>query len=97
MRSPTDVSGPSVARRLACMGTEHIGAGEGAEGALELDLSIEPREGLSGTVAPRGDQARVTRFSGWLGLAEAIDVMRREAGHPQASPKSGPAESERPA
>lgn len=71
------------------MATEDSGTVNGAEGPLELDLRIEPGEGLSGTVAPRRDRAPATSFSGWLGLAEAIDVLRREAGHPLAR-RSGP-------
>lgn len=86
-RRPPDVSGSLVARTLAGMATEDTGAAKGAKGPLELDLRIEPGAGLSGTVAPRSDRAPVTSFSGWLGLAEAIDVLRREAGHPLASPK----------
>jgi hypothetical protein len=79
------------------MRTEHTGAGEAEEGPLELDLKIERRQGLSGTVA-RKNERQATSFSGWLGLAEAIDVLRRKAGHPQAPPRQpGAAEGEPPA
>jgi hypothetical protein len=93
MRRPADVSGPLVVQRSHGMTRQGTGPARAKEGPLELDLRIEAREGLAGTLS-RKDQAKVTSFWGWLGLAEAIDELRREAGHPDASKQLG-AEPER--
>ncbi len=93
MRRPSDVSGPLVVQRSDGMARERTGPARAKGGPLELDLRIEARQGLAGTLA-RKDQGRETSFSGWLGLAEAIDELRREAGHPEASKQLG-AEPER--
>jgi hypothetical protein len=69
------------------MARELIGADEDREGPLSLELRIERREGMSGTIGLRAERARLISFSGWLGLAEAIDVLRSEAGHPKPTPK----------
>lgn len=75
------------------MSRQRTGPARAKEGPLELDLRIEAGEGLAGTLARR-DEGRATSFSGWLGLAEAIDELRRKAGHPEASKQLG-AEPER--
>ncbi len=61
---------------------------------LTVHVTIEPGESLSGSVvADPTDQA--IAFSGWLGLVEAINLLRRRAGQvtaPSSSDKAGDAE-----
>ena len=52
---------------------------------MTVHVTIEPGEGLSGSaVAHMGDE--VLAFSGWLGLVEAINLLRRRAGQVNTSP-----------
>jgi hypothetical protein len=54
---------------------------------LTVHVTIEPGESLSGSVvADPADQA--IAFSGWLGLVEAINLLRRRAGQVTALPPS---------
>jgi hypothetical protein len=47
---------------------------------LTVHVTIEPGDDLSGClVADPGKEALA--FSGWLGLIEAINLLRRRAGH----------------
>jgi hypothetical protein len=55
---------------------------------LTVHVTIEPGESLSGSVvADAGDET--IAFSGWLGLVEAINLLRRRAGQVMASPPLG--------
>ncbi len=54
---------------------------------LTVHVTIEPGESLSGSVvADPTDQA--IAFSGWLGLVEAINLLRRQAGQVTAPASS---------
>lgn len=56
----------------------------GAVGTRQLDLllTLEPSEALTGCLAPAGGEgAGSIAFSGWVGLLEALEVFRRRAGH----------------
>ncbi|MHB1889894.1 MAG: hypothetical protein ACYCUF_03305 [Acidimicrobiales bacterium] len=48
--------------------------------ALVLQVTIEPGEPLAGSVRG-GPAGQDLAFTGWIGLAEALDVVRRRAGH----------------
>jgi len=63
---------------------------------LTVHVTIEPGESLSGSVvADPADQA--IAFSGWLGLVEAINLLRRRAGQLTApSPSNEASDGERP-
>ena len=55
---------------------------------LTVHVTIEPGEGLSGSVlADQSDES--IAFSGWLGLVEAINLLRGRAGQVLASPPLG--------
>lgn len=64
------------------MARDAIGPGEGEEAPsgdeLRLELVIEPGEGLGGSLA--ATDGRRLAFSGWLGLAGAIDTLREGFG-----------------
>lgn len=51
------------------------------ERTLELHLSLEPGEPLSGRIRADPDAPAIV-FSGWLGLAEALQVLREASGGP---------------
>ncbi len=56
-----------------------------ADARLTVPVTIEPGQGLSGSVvASTGDEALA--FSGWLGLVEAINLLRQRAGQVSAAP-----------
>jgi hypothetical protein len=55
---------------------------------LTVHLTIEPGEGLSGSAVADKD-AEAIAFSGWLGLVEAINLLRRRGGQVMASPPIG--------
>jgi hypothetical protein len=46
---------------------------------LTVHVTIEPGEGLSGSVAADSSDKSIV-FSGWLGLVETINLLRRRAG-----------------
>jgi len=50
---------------------------------LTVHVTIEPGEGLSGSVVANTDRESIA-FSGWLGLVEAINLLRHRAGHGSA-------------
>jgi len=51
---------------------------------LVLRLTLEPGEPLAGSLADSTGEGALA-FSGWLGLLEALEVLRSRAGH-QAGP-----------
>jgi hypothetical protein len=57
---------------------------------LTVHLTIEPGEGLSGSAVVDKD-AEAIAFSGWLGLVETINLLRRRGGHVMTSPPVGAA------
>lgn len=57
---------------------------------LTVHLTIEPGEGLSGS-AVADKEAEAIAFSGWLGLVEAINLLRCRGGHVMTSPPAGAA------
>jgi hypothetical protein len=57
---------------------------------LTVHLTIEPGEGLSGS-AVADKEAEAIAISGWLGLVEAINLLRRRGGHVMTSPPAGAA------
>ncbi len=56
---------------------------------LTVHVTIEPGEGLSGSVAADTSDKSIA-FSGWLGLVEAINLLRRRAGQIVALSPPGP-------
>jgi hypothetical protein len=60
----------------------HVGCGR-----VLVRLTLEPGEALAGS-AGIGNGGQEIAFSGWLGLLEVLDVLRRRAA-PEAAPAEG--------
>lgn len=56
-------------------------------GRVLVHLTLEPGDALAGS-ASTGNGAQEIAFSGWLGLLEVLDVLRRRA-TPEAVPAEG--------
>ena len=50
-----------------------------------MHVTIEPGEAFSGSVFTDAEEPTIA-FSGWLGLVEALNLLRRRAGQDLAPP-----------
>jgi hypothetical protein len=57
-----------------------VGKSPGDGGALTVHLTIEPGDDLSGSASSDAGGPPIA-FSGWLGLVETLNLLRRRAGH----------------
>lgn len=75
------------------MGADRVGPDAGSEPSassqrLTVHVTIEPGEALSGSVYTDAEEPTIA-FSGWLGLVEALNLLRRRAGQDLPPPTRG--------
>ena len=58
---------------------EPAGPPPGGGGGLTVHVTMDPGEDLAGSVCA-GDGEKSIAFFGWLGLIEALQLLRRRAG-----------------
>jgi len=84
MRSPPSVTTTNRAQGFGCVGTERDVPGPGkrhrrGNRGVTVHVTMEPGEELAGSIAT-GDNKQSIAFSGWLGLIEALELVRRRSG-----------------